>query len=127
MSLRTLNRWLAWLEAAGWIRRVRRPHLAPDGKWKFHSTLYELAGKVWTWAKKQATKLRKFFTVFGLPQMAEYNLKPQRVILGGDSLNAAFPPQLGEKGAPSATRLSDEDRQANILRLGRLVATVFKN
>lgn len=45
MSRRTVNRHLAGLEAAGWIRRRRRHQLDKVRGWVFRSTLYTITNK----------------------------------------------------------------------------------
>ena len=54
ISLRTLNRHLAALEAAGWIKRVIRHREDKVSGWVFRSTLYVLLGPVWNMVKRMA-------------------------------------------------------------------------
>lgn len=54
LCLRTLNRHLAALEAAGWIKRICRHQPGPKANWTFRSTLYVLLGPVWKMVKRMA-------------------------------------------------------------------------
>lgn len=54
ISLRTLNRHLAALVAAGWIERVCRHQPDKIAGWVFRSTLYILRKPVWNMLKRMA-------------------------------------------------------------------------
>lgn len=124
MSTRSLDRILPRLEAEGWIRKVCRHKKLPDGKWEFRSTLYELSGKLFAWAKKTAHKLGKFFAGLGSPDMANNLLLKKSIIRGDSTFSGVSPPILREKGAPTAKLLSDEDRQANLFSIKTLISSL---
>jgi hypothetical protein len=108
MSNRTLNRWLDWLEAAGWIRRTHRHRRKADGTWEYRSTLYELCSKVFLWIKKSLTRLRKFAAFLGLPQMADKPSLNKRISPGGSPSTGAKPPGSEHNSAPTASRSYEE-------------------
>jgi len=108
MSNRTLNRWLDWLEATGWIRRTHRHRRKADGTWEYRSTLYELCSKVFLWVKKGLTRLRKFAAFLGLPKMADKPSLNKRISPGGNPSTGAKPPGSEHNSAPTASRSYEE-------------------
>lgn len=124
ISIRTLNRILPQLEGKGWLSMACRHKQNADGTWMFRSTLYTLSGKVFEMCKKAVARASKFFHSFGLPEMANNLFIRKRIIQGGTVLEGASPPCLDDKGGPSARYSSKEQRQANILNLKRLQASL---
>mgnify|MGYP001069787574 CR=1 FL=1 len=57
ISRRTLNRWLRYLESAGYIRRIRRHRRGEDGRPRFHSTVYVTLKKAFRYAASWAACL----------------------------------------------------------------------
>lgn len=58
ISLRTLNRHLAALEAAGYVKRIHRHRQEGERGWTFRSTLYVLLGPVWKLVQKFAKAVK---------------------------------------------------------------------
>jgi hypothetical protein len=79
MSNRTLNRDLRWLEDNGYISRLRRIRLGAGGKLVFCSTLYKFTGKLFNWLYKIGNRVKRFFTFFRLPKMADHQLTQKQV------------------------------------------------
>lgn len=57
LSRRSLNRWLRYLEDAGYFERKRRITMGDDGRFHFRSTVYIIKGKMF----KVAYKLSSLF------------------------------------------------------------------
>lgn len=74
ISNRTLNRDLRWLEDNGFISRLRRIRVGADGKLVFCSTLYKFTGKLFNWLYAMGNRVKRFFTFFHLPKMADHQL-----------------------------------------------------
>lgn len=79
MSNRTLNRDLRWLEDNGYISRLRRIRVGAGGKLVFCSTLYKFTGKLFNWLYKIGNRVKRFFTFFRLPKMADHQLTQRQV------------------------------------------------
>ena len=97
ISRRTLCRWLASLEAAGYIRRIRRIRRGYGGRPEFTSTLYILPAKarnlirrlarstaaLWQWAKeswvaaKEAAKLSALALASTEAEIIDYRAESQ--------------------------------------------------
>jgi len=74
ISNRTLNRDLRWLEDNGYISRLRRIRVGPDGKLVFCSTLYKFKGKLFNWLYYQGNCVKRLFSFFRLPKWADHQL-----------------------------------------------------
>jgi len=74
ISNRTLNRDLRWLEDNGYISRLRRIRVGDGGKLVFCSTLYKFTGKLFNWLYKIGNRVKRFFSFFRLPKMADHQL-----------------------------------------------------
>lgn len=72
MSRRTLNRVMSSLETGHFLERVKRHQKGPGGKMIFHSTLYKLKGRAFNLVADQRSWSEKFFGVFRVPKMAQY-------------------------------------------------------
>lgn len=57
-SERTVNRWLAMMEAAGLIRRNKRHRWTPANGWEFRSSLYEITMLGWNLLFRQGVWTR---------------------------------------------------------------------
>lgn len=73
-SNRSLNRDLLWLCLNGYLTRVRRIRTGPDGKPLFTCTLYKFTGKLFNWLYSIGNRVKRLFSHFRLPKMAEYQL-----------------------------------------------------
>ena len=80
ISNRTLNRDLRWLEDNGYISRLRRIRIGKDGKLVFCSTLYRFKGKLFNWLYLMGNRVKRFFSFFRLPKMADHQLKQKQSI-----------------------------------------------
>jgi len=78
ISNRTLNRDLRWLEDNGFISRLRRIRVGPDGKLIFCSTLYKFTGKLFNWLYFMGNRVKRFFSFFRLPKWADHQLMQKR-------------------------------------------------
>jgi len=78
-SRRTLNRDLRWLEDNGYISRVRRIRVGPDGKLIFASTLYKFTGKMFNWAYSLGKAFKNIFSFFRVPKWTQYQLSQKQV------------------------------------------------
>jgi len=74
ISNRTLNRDLRWLEDNGYISRLRRIRVGQGGKLVFCSTLYKFRGKLFNWLYSMGNRVKRFFSFFRLPKMADHQL-----------------------------------------------------
>lgn len=74
MSNRTLNRDLRWLEDNGYISRLRRIRVNKEGKLVFCSTLYKFTGKLFNWLYSMGNRVKRLFSHFRLPALADYQL-----------------------------------------------------
>lgn len=79
LSNRTLNRDLRWLEDNGYISRLRRIRVGSGGKLVFCSTLYKFKGKLFNWLYKMGNQVKRMFSFFRLPKMADYQLTQKQV------------------------------------------------
>lgn len=77
-SIRTLNRDLRWLEDNGYISRLRRIRVGPDGKLIFCSTLYRFKGKLFNWARSLGNAFKNVFSWFHLPRWADHQLSQKQ-------------------------------------------------
>jgi len=78
LSNRTLNRDLRWLEDNGFISRVRRIRVNKEGKLVFCSTLYKFTGKLFNWLHSMGNRVKRLFSHFRLPRLADYQLKQKQ-------------------------------------------------
>jgi len=74
LSNRSLNRDLRWLEDNGYISRVRRIRVDKSGKIIFCSTLYKFTGKLFNWLYRMGNRVKRLFSHFRLPKLADYQL-----------------------------------------------------
>lgn len=74
LSNRTLNRDLRWLEDNGYISRLRRIRVNKEGKLVFCSTLYKFTGKLFNWLNSMGNRVKRLFSHFRLPRLADYQL-----------------------------------------------------
>lgn len=74
LSNRTLNRDLRWLEDNGYISRLRRLRVDKEGKIVFCSTLYKFTGKLFNWLSSMGNRVKRLFSHFRLPKLADYQL-----------------------------------------------------
>lgn len=74
ISNRTLNRDLRWLVDEGYLSRLRRIRVDNLGKLVFCSTLYKFTGKLFNWLYSMGNRVKRLFTWFRLPKMADYQL-----------------------------------------------------
>jgi len=81
ISNRTLNRDLGWLEANGYITRLRRIRLDSQGRLVFCSTLYKFTGKLFNWLYELGNKVKNLFSFFRLPKWADHKLFEQQASL----------------------------------------------
>jgi len=78
ISNRTLNRDLRWLEDNGYISRLRRIRVDPNGKLIFCSTLYKFTGKLFNWLVYMGNRVKRLFSFFRLPKWADHQLMQKR-------------------------------------------------
>lgn len=83
MSERTLRRRLKDLEDQGYIKIVHRNWSEVNGVKKFRCNLYFFTRKVFEWFEKLERVVRKVFSFFHRPKMADYSIKPPRRDLEG--------------------------------------------
>lgn len=114
LSRRTLNRWLFNLELAGYFKRVRRHRRGNNGEIIFKSTLYKLTGKLFNAMGRLAGRLKKFFGVFRVPKMAQYQTPPGQVSGLLPREGASFTPSEVEKVRPVADHSAIKDNLAQI-------------
>jgi len=74
LSNRSLNRDLRWLEDNGYILRIRRIRVDPQGRLVFCSTLYKFTGKLFNWLYAIGNRVKRLFTFFRLPKWADHQL-----------------------------------------------------
>jgi hypothetical protein len=74
LSNRSLNRDLRWLEDNGYISRLRRIRVDPQGRLVFCSTLYKFTGKLFNWLYAMGNRVKRLFSFFHLPKWADYQL-----------------------------------------------------
>jgi predicted transcriptional regulator len=75
ISNRTLNRDLLNLVDEGYIERLRRTKRVSCGKREFTSTLYKFKAKAYIWLNSLGKWVKKVFSLFRLPRMADYKSK----------------------------------------------------
>jgi len=85
ISNRTLNRDLRWLEDNGYISRLRRIRVNKEGKLVFCSTLYKFTGKLFNWLNSMGNRVKRLFSHFRLPRLADYQLKQKQAFPPGAS------------------------------------------
>ena len=78
MSERTLRRRLKDLEDEGYIRIVHRNWSEENGSKKFKCNLYFFTRKLFEWFEKLERIVRKVFSFFRRPSLANYSLKPYK-------------------------------------------------
>jgi len=78
ISNRTLNRDLRWLEDEGYITRLRRIRVNKEGKLVFCSTLYKFTGKLFNWVNSVGNRVKRLFSHFHLPKLADYQLRQKQ-------------------------------------------------
>jgi hypothetical protein len=78
ISNRTLNRDLRWLEDNGYISRLRRIRVNKEGKLVFCSTLYKFTGKLFNWLHSMGNRVKRLFSHFRLPALADYQLQQKQ-------------------------------------------------
>lgn len=78
LSNRTLNRDLRWLEDNGFISRLRRIRVGPEGKTLYCSTLYKFTGKLFNWLVYMGNRVKRLFSFFRLPKWADNQLLQKR-------------------------------------------------
>lgn len=78
LSNRTLNRDLRWLEDNGYISRLRRLRVDKQGKMVFCSTLYKFTGKLFNWLNGMGNRVKRLFSHFRLPKLADYQLQQKQ-------------------------------------------------
>jgi hypothetical protein len=78
LSNRTLNRDLRWLEDNGYISRLRRIRVDKQGKLVFCSTLYKFTGKLFNWLYRMGNRVKRLFSHFRLPKLADYQLQQKQ-------------------------------------------------
>jgi len=83
ISNRTLNRDLRWLEDHAFISRVRRLRVTSSGKFVRDCTLYKFTGKLFNWLYLLGNRVKRFFSFFHLPKMADYQLKQKQASSSG--------------------------------------------
>ena len=83
ISRRTLNRDLKWLVENGYISRLRRIRVGPDGKLLFCATLYKFTGKLFNWLYSAGNRITRFFSFFRVPKMAHHQLAQKHGISPG--------------------------------------------
>ena len=72
ISNRTLNRDLAVLVEEGYVERLRRTRKIGHRERQFTSTLYKFKKKAYIWLNSLGKWVRKVFSLFRLPKMADY-------------------------------------------------------
>ena len=85
LSNRTLNRDLRWLEDNGYISRLRRIRVDKQGKLLFCSTLYKFTGKLFNWLYRMGNRVKRLFSHFRLPKLADYQLQQKQAFTLGAS------------------------------------------
>ena len=85
ISNRTLNRDLRWLEDNGYISRLRRIRVNKEGKLVFCSTLYKFTGKLFNWLNSMGNRVKRLFSHFHLPALADYQLRQKQAFSLGAS------------------------------------------
>jgi hypothetical protein len=78
LSNRTLNRDLRWLEDNGYISRLRRIRVDKQGRLIFCSTLYKFTGKLFNWLYSMGNRVKRLFSHFRLPKLADYQLQQKQ-------------------------------------------------
>jgi len=109
ISNRTLNRDLRWLEDNRFISRLRRIRKGVDGKPLFTSTLYKFTGKLFNWLNSIGNRVKRLFSWFRLPKMADYKLTQKQASCVGGLLSADWIPFSEKDGSAMAyNRLTGE-------------------
>jgi DNA-binding transcriptional ArsR family regulator len=90
LSNRTLNRDLRWLEDNGYISRLRRLRVDKEGKLVFCSTLYKFTGKLFNWLNSMGNRVKRLFSHFRLPKLADYQLLQKQASSIGASASVEF-------------------------------------
>ena len=98
ISRRTLNRHLAALEAAGWIKRVCRHQNKQGIGWAFRSTLYVLLGPVWRLVRR-ITKAVQLAAGWSRVTKVANNLTPSG--LRSSAGAPAAPPATAKRSPPA--------------------------
>ena len=78
MSERTLRRRIKDLADQGYIRVVHRNWSEENGTKKFKTNLYFFTRKLFEWFEKLERVVRKVFSFFRRPKLADYSSKPIR-------------------------------------------------
>ena len=78
VSERTLRRRIKDLVDQGYIRVVHRNWSEENGSKKFKCNLYFFTRKLFEWFEKLERVVRKVFSFFRRPSLADYSLKPLR-------------------------------------------------
>jgi len=102
ISNRTLNRDLRWLVDNGFISRLRRIRKGPDGKPLFTSTLYKFTGKLFNWLNSIGNRVKRLFSWFRLPKMADYQLTQKQASCVGGLLSADWTSFIDKDGSAMA-------------------------
>ncbi len=103
MSARTINYHLGALERQGWFKRQRRHTVGPAGM-EFHSTLYVLTRRAFTWLQRMSGhKARPTWT--RAAQSPENPPEPVAATVRPDTTHP--PPEF----AAALTRLKDSQRR----------------
>jgi hypothetical protein len=110
ISNRTLNRDLRWLEDNGFISRLRRLRLTREGKFVRDCTLYKFTGKLFNWLYLLGNRVKRFFSFFHLPKMADNQLRRRQA--------SSVPiPALVENAVEKVAPLSFEENQRRMRAL----------
>ena len=70
ISLRTVNRRLAWLELKGFITRIRRHWHSKTKGWQFRTTLYKFRGKLFNQLDSFGSWISGLFRFYRVPKKA---------------------------------------------------------
>jgi len=101
ISNRTLNRDLATLVNERYIERVRRTKKGDGGKRVFTSTLYKFKIKAYIWLNSLGRWVKKVFSSFRLPKMADYKSISGNEISPNAGAPCGNPVESVIKGKPS--------------------------
>ena len=94
ISNRTLNRDLLELEEDGFLERLRRTKKMCGGKKMFTSTLYKFKAKAYIWLNSLGKWVKKVFSFFRLPKMADYKSIRGNEISSKDSVGCGNPVEI---------------------------------
>jgi hypothetical protein len=103
-SERTLRRRIKDLEAKGFIKVIHRNWSEVNGSRKYRCNLYKFTRKLFEWFQGLGEYVRKLFSHFHRPNLANYSFKPPSRDLGKAYGNVEILWKSPEKGRASPSQ-----------------------